>query len=295
MATMTTVPAKANMKQVIVYTGERMAYLEAREFVRDKGGLPSNVFHDNVLIRSDDWRTLRDYYSNNAAWTREILVHPAQDGQFKREDVVDAFEDERGRKWVFLASLIPDAAFETKSPSLFVNPGNDKRNIEVTDKRVAIIAPESVVVLSPSIQVSEPHEGQAGIVNEATRVPLFVEEDKRNNLAYEEKRSLRRRVGAGVRPLARGFMFDTDTNGRQDIYAYYDPDMRFGVGWVSLETDNIKQVQTSWLAALRKDADEVEAHFSELTLSQLAVVQGTLFIRKVKDLIRNARTVDIEE
>jgi len=224
MATETKVLEKAPQKQVIVYTGMNMGYLDAREFVREKGGLPSNALHDDAFEKSDDWRKLNEqgYYG---AWAREILVYPKKNGRFKRrEHVVDKFTDDKGRKWMFPAALIPEAAFEVEWPSLFVNPGNDPKGIEINDKRVVIAAPESIVVLSPSIQAS----GQIGKVDEATRIPLYVSEDERQYLIDPEKRSLWRMDGAGVRPLVRDYIF---CDSRRAI-AYGRHNYGFGVGWV---------------------------------------------------------------
>jgi hypothetical protein len=101
-------------KQMITPIGKDAGWLDARELVRNKGGLPSNVVHDNILVRSEDWKQLRGpgYY---AAWAREVLVYPEKNGTFKKgNDVVDAVKDEKGRQWVFPASSIPSTAFDQK-------------------------------------------------------------------------------------------------------------------------------------------------------------------------------------
>ena len=191
----------ATQKQVITYTGRDMGYLDARKFVMDKGGLPSNVLHDDNLVRSDDWRKLQrqGYYG---AWAREFSVYPETNGRFKiGEDVVDAIVDNMGRQWVFPASLIPKEAFDMETPSLFVDPGNDLKSIEVNDKRVAIVGPASITVISRSIQIN----GQVGEVDETTRMPLYVNEALRSSLTGKKKRWLYRIEGAGVRPLVRGY------------------------------------------------------------------------------------------
>ena len=174
----------ATQKQVITYTGKDMGYLDAREFVRNKGGLPSNVLHDDILVRSEDWRQLRtqNYYG---AWAREIYVYPEKNGRFEiGKNVVNAVVDNMGRQWVFPASLMPKEVFDMEKASLFVDPGNDPKSIEINDKRVAIAGPVSITIINPSIQVN----GQVGKVDEATRMPLYVDGALRSQLTDADKR-----------------------------------------------------------------------------------------------------------
>ena len=217
--------------QKIIPTGEHAGWLKAREALRDKGGLPSNVLHDDVLVRSDQWKKLTEYYP---AWAREVLVYPAKNGQFRKgEDVVDSFEDEAGRKWIFPASSIPEEAIGRHKVGLFVDPGS----VEVTDKKVIISAKsQSAVVLGPFIQ----DDGLSGIVDDETRVPLESEREP----VEDQKRWLYRVKGSGVRPLVR------------DVYGYYYGrrlvragdwlGKAFGVAYVGLEEAAPKvQVQTA--------------------------------------------------
>ncbi len=173
--------------QKLFPTGKKTSWLDARESVRDKGGLPSNVLHDEVLM-SNQWNNLTEYYP---AWAREVIVYPAQNKQFRvGRDVVDFFEDEKGRKWVFPASCIPGEAIGRNDIGLFVDP----ESVEVTGKSVVIL-PRSIVVLCPFIQ----ENGQIGTVDYKTRVPL----QSNGTTAPDQKRWLYRIEGSAVRPLVR--------------------------------------------------------------------------------------------
>lgn len=286
MATETKVLDRATQKQTIVYTGKDAGYLDARELVREKGGLPSNVLHDDILVRSDDWKQLRaqNYYG---VWAREVLVYPAKNGEFKKgKDVVDAFKDDKGREWVFPASSIPEVATGRKGIGLFVDP----QNVEVSDKRVVVLAePKSLVVLENLIQNS----GEVGKVHEATRIPLFVEKEERQYLTDDQKRWFYRVDGAGVRPLVRVYY---GFEGRRYVFAIYRPDNGFGVRWVSLSSEQAKPSQAvaqapSWLVALRKDARE-----AALVISRMETVPiSQEALAPLKKLVRGIETLDIKE
>ena len=206
-------------RQVILPTGEKLGWLDARKSVQSKGGLPSQVLHDDVLVRSEVWKGLIGYY---AAWAREVLVYPAKGGQFKKgKDVVDAHKDGAEREWVFPVSSIPEEAVERAKVGLFVDP----ESVEVTDKRVVVLAsPKNVVVLPSFIQTN----GQMGQVDERTRVPLEVVSEVAERLIDDQKRWLYRVDGSGVRPLVRG---DVDFD-RRDVNANGRHGDAFGVAIV---------------------------------------------------------------
>ncbi len=282
----------ATQKQVITYTGKDMGYLDARELVREKGGLPSNVLHDDNLVRTDDWKALnkKRYYE---ALAREIYVYPKQNSRFQKgADVVDAFKDDKGREWIFPASQIPKEAFELEKPGLFVDPGNDAKSIEVSDKRVVIAGAVSITVINPAIQVS----GQFGKVDETTRIPLYVEEELRGQLTDQDKRWLWRVDGAGVRPLVRGY--DVGYDGRRDVNADDRQDDGFGVGWVSLSqaqaepavAEKILGQAPSWLVSLQRGADAAQQSLSKLE----GVVSGDHLVT-LRKLIRDVKALDIKE
>jgi hypothetical protein len=205
-------------RQVIVPTGQRLGYVEAFNLVRDKGGLPSNVLHDDILVRSEGWKQLQGYYP---AWAREVLVYPEKNGVFKRgQDIIDG-------QWVFPASFIPELAIGQEKVGLFV----DLQNVEASENRVVILAePKSVIVLAPFIQNS----GELGKVDEATRVPLYVEKDERQFLTEDQKRWLWRIDGQAVRPLVRGWVAVSFDN-RRIVYADFRPYDSFGMGLVRRE------------------------------------------------------------
>lgn len=200
----------------IIQTGQRLSYIEAFNSVRDRGGLPSNLLHDDILIRSGDWKQLKSYY---AAWAREVLVYPEQKGKFKKgEDVVDAYGDEAGRTWVFPASSMPEEAVGKIGVALFVDP----QNVRIDGKRVIIEAdPKSITIISPFLQ-----ENGWGKVDERTKVPLALAPDTGE---FDARRYLWRINGIGVRPIVR----DRDGIGdRRTVYAIYGREGAFGVGLV---------------------------------------------------------------
>lgn len=84
----------SNLKrQVLVRTGGNTDWVQARELVKDKGGLPSNVLLDRILVKEwptipeEEKRILRLYFP---AWTREVLVYPKHGKEFRKgKDIVD--------------------------------------------------------------------------------------------------------------------------------------------------------------------------------------------------------------
>lgn len=266
-------------KQVIKYLKKNMGYLEAREYVKDRGGLPPNLLHDNTLLRSDDWKELRSERCYGA-WAREFYVYPARNGKFERGmDVVDADLDIKGRGWVLPAGKIPDEAFEVEMPSLFVDPGIDPKRIEVTDKKVVIAHPFYTKVIHPSIQVN----GQAGKMDEATGIPTYMDEALRNQLPPAEKRRLGRIAGAGVRPIAR--LYGHADHTKRNVYADRKPDEHLGVGHV---ISSFAPVQAAgelpgWLAVLLKEAAAAE--------ESISMLEGRVSKKELEDMRRLVRGV----
>lgn len=247
---------EAQTKQIIVPTGQRLGYIDAFNAVRDKGGLPSNVFHDDELVRSDDWKQLRSYYP---AWAREVLVYPEKNGVFKKgRDAEDAITDNANRKWILPASCIPKEAIGVKGVALFVDP----ESVEVYGERVAIISkPESIIILTPFMQT----DGW-GRMDARTRVPLALprDADELNN------RYLWRIDGTGVRPLVRGwgaFGFSD----RRNVIASYGQDLAFGVGSVGREAT----------------APKIEA--VKATTEGILVVSGYTNAEQINTLLRQSR------
>jgi hypothetical protein len=278
----------ATQREIIEYTGKDMGYLDGRELVKNKGGLPSHLLHDNTLVRFDGWKSLnrKKYYG---AWVREINVYPEKDGRFKKGmDVVDAVADSKGRIWKLPGSAIPKEAFEVEKPSLFVDPGIESERIRITETEVVIADPVSVTLITPSIQVN----AQVGKVDEATRMPLYVDDALREQLTDEEKRWLYRIDGTGVRPLVRDYL--AVYGNRRYVLAYCGQDYGYGVGWVSLSQAEPEQADAkkspSWLIALQRDADAAQQSVSRLE----GVVNGDHLV-SLRQLIRKVKALDIKE
>ncbi len=219
------VAAQIQKRHVVKLTGENAGWLAARNAVKDRGGLPSNVLHDDILVKL--WPSLtrraqvqlRMYYP---AWAREVLVYPARGGQFKKgNDMVGAFKDDAGRKWVFPASSIPEQAVGREKVGLFVDP----EQVEVKGSKVVVLArPASVVVLDNLIQ----YYGRKGKVDERTRVPL----ETSDKLIDDETRCLLRTERGGVHPLIRGVK--SINIRRRDVHACGMSDRASGVAYVDL-------------------------------------------------------------
>lgn len=219
----------------IIPTGQYLGWLEAREVVKDKGGLPSNVLHDEYLVYKDEgepfwgeklrYKNIEDYYP---AWAREILVYPAKGDMFKKgEDVIDAELDEKGRKWVFPASFISKNAIGKEKVGLFVDPEDVKVETYKGEPAV-IIYPKSIIVLHGFIQVS----GQRGKADKKTKVPLEIATKVAEKLSLLQMRYLYRLDGAGVRPLVRMVTDYLDDIYLDDVFANQKSSGRCGVGYV---------------------------------------------------------------
>ncbi len=196
----------------IVPLGWQADYLSARRIVAERGmKLPSNVLHDDYLVRTGRWEGVKEIYP---AWASEILVHPEKGGKFKKgKDVVDS---ETG--WIVPAKYIPKEVMGKKRVGLLLVPGDIEEN-----GKVVIHPAGEPVILVPFIQKN----GECGKVDNATRVPISKELFEQ--LPHHEKRWLYRKTGVGVRPLARFLgTYDGYVNGRYVICLNH-PDYRFGV------------------------------------------------------------------
>jgi CheY-like chemotaxis protein len=268
-------------KQIIVPIGRDAEWLEARELVSDKGGLPSHVLHDETLVNSDDWVQLQNqkYYGAYGAWAREVIVYPEVNGRFvKGRDVEDAFTDDAGRRWIFPASSIPDIAINGEKTALFINP----QDVEHDDKKVVILSsPETIIVLTEFIQ-----KDGWGKVDQTTRIPL---ETDLNLVPASQQRHLSRISGQGVRPLART-VNDFGVYGR-DVYALRRPVLRLGVAGVELAT-RLSQpvfarvVTPKVIAPLLKDAK---------TNHEKLLSSGTLNRDELKPYEKLFRALEIKE
>jgi hypothetical protein len=203
----------------IVPLGQRTDYLQARRRVAERGmKLPSDVLHDEYLVKTTKWARVEEIYP---AWAREILVHPARNGRFSRgKDVVD-----RETGWCLPGNYLTDpkhvnADVFRKWIGLFVDPAH----VEKEGERIIVI-PASIVVLYPFIQKSM----DWGKVDEATGVPLAA-----GTLIDGEKRWLYRMKNVEVRPIVRGRAYYNISYGTHSI-VISRPDFHF---WVAGEVSN---------------------------------------------------------
>lgn len=198
--------------KMIVALGQKAGYLEARSLAAGRGmRLPSNVLHDDYLVRTGDYKGVRKIYP---AWAREILVHPEKGGEFKKgEDVVDS-----ETRWIVPGSYLTDPKLIDADPfrkgvGLFIDP----EDVIIDNERIVVI-PGSIVLLDPFIQIND----ATGTADETTRVPLGLPPQDEQG-----KRWLYRRAGVGVRPLARGPA--NNRANRRNVIGFYGPFSRLGV------------------------------------------------------------------
>lgn len=186
----------------------RAGYLEARSMVSERGlKLPSNVMHDDWLVRTKGWKKLWDGYPG---WAEEIIVYPEKNWLFQKgRDVRDS---EIG--WILPSSYIPREALERKGVGLFVRPESIER-----ETSGIIVHPAKIVILHPFIQ----ENGGCGSVDEETRVPLDLPGRKR------DLRRFYRIEGAGVRAIVRLICSSENDYWRRGVSGLYGPKDLFGV------------------------------------------------------------------
>jgi hypothetical protein len=180
-----------NPTQIIIPLDKRVGWLRARKLTKDKGGLPSNVLHDNYLVRTQNGKQISEFYP---LWAKELLVYPRINGKFKKgRDIIDS-EIRWVIPWSEITRLISPESLIGSKVGLFVDPED-----VTVDNRRKIVHPKSAKLLTNFIQERE----AVGKVDEETRVPLEVEPGILENLPDEEKRKLARTKGVGVRPIVR--------------------------------------------------------------------------------------------
>ena len=206
----------------------KLNYLDARNAAEPYGGLPTNALHQKILVETDEWKSpkLKGYYP---AFAREMSIYPKSGETIKKgEDVIDAFLDNNGRKWVYPSYLIPDEAINQVGKALMVNP----RKIIEEEKEVTIIADpnKDVTVLSDFPQSSG-----------------WTQTFGADNLVW-------RLSGAGVRPLVRGFF----GIGRDIVVGCWLGD-NFGVGYESIEEAplNLKDITLEQFLSVIKKSNNV--------------------------------------
>ena len=208
----------------------KLNYLDARNAAEPYGGLPTNALHQKILVETDEWKSpeLKGYYP---AFAREMSVYPKPWETMKKgEDVIDAFLDNKGRKWIYPSYCIPDEAIGKAGKALMVNP----RKIIEEKKEVTVIANpyKDVTVLSDFPQRSD-----------------WTRTFGADNYVW-------RLSGAGVRPLVRGFdVYDIGRDVGVDCGLRY----RFGVGYESLEEVplNLKDITLEQFLSVIKKSNNV--------------------------------------
>lgn len=146
-------------------TSKNVGYLEARQIAKAKNAfLPSNVLHDNILLRSDKWKGIAKL-GGYPMWADEISAHPAKGGGFLRG--VDIVDKETG--WILPfseANSSADSEFtRRKRVGLIVTP--EEVSVE---KGKVIVHPKSIIVIYNRVEIF----GVAGQVDERTRTPINI-------------------------------------------------------------------------------------------------------------------------
>lgn len=151
--------------KIIIPTGEKAYYPEARESVKEKGGLPSNLAHEGTLVYSDRVNQIYKYYEKGA-FAAELLVHPEANGIFTGQDIIAMSPDPLGREWRFVGTSIPEDAKGKERIGLLVLQSD--LEVDVEGKRLIFSAkPESISILQLF-----PQRNWCGKVDERTGIPI---------------------------------------------------------------------------------------------------------------------------
>jgi hypothetical protein len=187
------------LKQAIISMHKKADWPRARRITKHKGGLPSNVLHDNYSLSEVKWKSIWSLYPG---WAREILIFPEMNGQFRKgKDIVDSLTG-WVVPWSAITGLVSSESIIGLKIGLFVDPGIDLENVQVElykGKDATVVHPKFIKILTNFIQES----GKTGKVDEETRIPIEVDPELLRNLPREELRELYRIDGIGVRPFVR--------------------------------------------------------------------------------------------
>ncbi|MGI0141171.1 MAG: hypothetical protein ACREBF_00765 [Candidatus Micrarchaeales archaeon] len=210
-------------EKIVPINEKGFSWLEAREVVRDRGGLPSNLLHDKKIMDEDSRKILlgKDY---NIAWASDVVIYLQAEKKFTQGfDIVDKYRDESGMKWVFPSECIPEAAFKLENAALLVA----RVDVEIHGDMVVILpkSANNVFLLSPFMH----GPAQFGKVDSMTGIPLEFPNPR--SLEYELQRMLFRFEGDAVRPIVRNY----NKGNRRDIFTVYDPCCHFKAGYVETE------------------------------------------------------------
>jgi len=196
----------------IVSLNKKADYLEARKLVAAIGRkLPSNVLHDDHLVRTDEWKKNEDLYP---AWARELIVRDMIGGLGgfgfrKGKDVIDQITG-----WIYPASYIPAEAIGIKGASLFVDPADI-----TTENGKVIVHPASVKILLDLVA----GEGPGGKVDPITRMPVYEERGTLITLPVSERRFFQTvKNYQMVEPIFR-LSCQRDTIWGESVLGYFNP------------------------------------------------------------------------
>ena len=197
------------MNQKIVPLNKDMTWVDAFFATKEKGGLPSNLLHDETLQNDSIWEQLKKlrYYG---AWAREIIVYPEKDGVFAKGNIEDHYKN-----WIIPSKHVPKNIIGKKGIALVIDP----KDVVVSNGTTTII-PRTVYVQS------FPQEDGLYDFDKKTRIPIDADPKGDN---YWDARKLWRWDEQSVRPLARYY----GDFGRRAVDAVWGHDVRLGVGVVS--------------------------------------------------------------
>ncbi|MCI0504355.1 hypothetical protein L0Y65_06650 [Candidatus Micrarchaeota archaeon] len=250
----------ADRERIVPLKRTSWDYIEARRMAAQRGmKLPSNVLHDEYLVRSGDWEQVKEIYP---AWARELLVYPRIGRKFTNgRDVIDSEEDHQGRRWVLPAEYLRKAhergeVYGIADAGLLLEPGDfEEKNWRV------IVHPSIITILHNVVGLVS----MGGKMNEITGLPERMQPGQR--IPPGMKRRLFRNEGAGVRPIIRG-VFGRYTDVRHNIIA--------GDGWPMLYEDQRDDIHNPRFKGFGVSGVATEkVQFAVLRKGNRLIIEGT--------------------
>ena len=208
----------------IVPTGRKLPWLQAREAVKDKGGLPPHWLLDEHLCSPAYQKTLspgqkKEIDDAFPLWSRHLLAYPESDGVFWPEQPIQDSETH-----VHLpVSLVPYEVVGRPGAGLLLDPVN----IHPEGDYLHIHSAFTKAVFNL------PQHGASGLVDPATGIPFEVAEMVLARADRHFIRSLLRITQESIRPLVR-YVRDFNGGGR-NVDAYYGHGVAFGVAYVEYD------------------------------------------------------------
>lgn len=210
--------------------GKDMTWIDAFFETQKRGGLPSNVLHDESIKNAGILETLRkiDYY---AAWGRELIAYPAKYGTFAKGDI----EDLKNHYWKLPARYVPKATVGKKGIALSIVPKDITQKGDATRE----IIPESVTILKDFPQTYGLYD-----FDEKTRMPI---DKKPKGTDYWDARYLWRWDEQAICPVARFSYWYGDYRRNIDCGQRHPSDYHLGVGVVEpqrkLKLNHAEEIQ----------------------------------------------------